>query len=380
MTCAAPPSYTHPLLLHHPQGSSAVAHVCQGMLRLLRSAMLEPALLRTRPSLLALAVLVAARRAVGAHPVLPGAIAQLMGVQGDAVGAAQLTAPLSLLEPLLVAADLHPPAHCAPATQVALASVVTDTSYHGYHVLSGGSGSQQLCGSGQSSPLCVGTPPGCCGTGSVNGRLLLDSMARQASLQRVGSELSTLSMHTASEAGSVAELSASLLPMPTTAAAMYSMSGCSPVQQAGCSSSLSGSPGLLHHHQQRHGDEPATLAATMAGLQLGAALAGPHPILGSGGQSLPAGYLHQPLPHNSTTTTISSGGAAGSWMIPPPTLLPSSSGTMFDGDAYRQAALLMQHQHAAHAGSRLAQMTNPFITPVHQHATMLNGPTHHLMR
>lgn len=291
--------------------------------RLLRSALLEPVLLASRPSVVAAAVLLSARTAVGCHPFFPACLEQLTGM--DAAHP-QLAAAVAAVEPLVASAAIQPPPRQLPIPPAHLAAVGSRPMSAG--LLFGQLGGHPP-GSGYSTPNHGSTPTAASAAAIaaaaaaqvpfIPNKSLLDTVVRQHTLQRANSDISSHSNHTGSE-GSAADLQALLA---SSAAAGGNIAG-SPV----------GNPHLAGPAVTA--SEPA-LAAAMAGLQLGMGMQGMGTVI----PQMPwmgAGMF----------------GAYGAPAMP---------------DPYQ--AVIQQQQH----GSRLQQMTTPSLMPMQQ-AMMLNNAAH----
>lgn len=294
-------------------------------MRLLQLALKEPVLLSSRPSVIAVAVLVAARQAVGCHPFLPACLEQLTGMRHGTTPSSELTAAMAAIEALVPAADLVPPNRSVPvmtANKPAAASLLF------------GQLAQYMAnpGSGYSTPTHAGTPT-TTATGHVplvGNKSLLDAVVRQHSLQRAGSDMSSLSNHSD---GSVADLQALLSSAAVAAAAAAAATG-------GGGGSLTGSPIASRLGSPAVPQPNPALTAAMAGLQLGMPMSGMAP-----------GFVPALTGYNPWI-------AAGAFGATPEML----------------QVVNLQHQQA----SRLAQMTNPYTMPMAQPAMMFNNAAHML--
>lgn len=301
------------------QDVPAATHFHSGIFRLLRSVLLDPNMLHWRPAVLAAAVLVAARQAVGCHPFLPSCLAQLTSMSQDTP---ELAAAVAAIEPLAATAGLVPPARASPVGQYGrplssgqLFSNGGTPSYNGSH-------------SGYSTPSHAGTPTAAAAAAmaaqmqfSMPQKSLLEAVVRQhGGLHRAGSDMSSLSAQTCSDAGSAADLQALL----TGSAFLPGAPGSGP---------LSHSPLL-----PGSASEPF-LAAAMAGLQLG--------MMQQGMGGLPA------VPQ---MPWLGGAGAGGY-------------------DAFRGGGFgPQQAQHQS--GSRLQQMTTPYVMPNPMQAYMQHSVGH----
>lgn len=302
------------LCLHvclHAQELPAAAHFNAGLFRLLRAVMVEPIALRWRPAVVATAVLVAARAAVGCHPFLPSCLEQLSSMSLES---GDLAAAVAAVEPLAAAAGLEPPARASP---VAMFGSRPLSSGHLFGQLTP---SYNGSCSGYSTPSHAGTPTAAAAAAmaaqmqfAMPQKSLLDAVARQhGALHRAGSDVSSLSAQTCSDVGSAADLQALL-----SASAFGGAAAGSPL---GHGQLLPGSP-----------SEPF-LAAAMAGLQLGMMQQASQPV------------AHMP------------------WL-----------GSTGGFDAYQAG---FQH-HQQQQGSRLQQMTSPYVMPnPMQQAMMMNNAAH----
>eukprot|EP00879_Flechtneria_rotunda_P015835 GHRR01016558.1.p1 GENE.GHRR01016558.1~~GHRR01016558.1.p1 ORF type:complete len:553 (+),score=244.72 GHRR01016558.1:98-1660(+) len=304
------------------QDTPAAMRLSQGIIRLLRSTVSAPLLLSARPSVVAAAVLLNARTAVGQHPFFPSCLEQLTGMAGTA-GCPELAAAAAAVAPLTPAASLDPLPQPVPSTAAHLAAATASGPLGlNSNPLLGHIGSNMSGGSSYSSPSHVNTPTARASAAPfVPNKSLLDAV-RQQTLQRAGSDMSSMSTRTCSNDGSNPDLQA-LLASASAAAAAGSMSG-SPVVNAGLGSTLAVS-------------EPS-LAAAMAGLQLNLAMQGS------------AGGVFPPVP----------GLAFNPWLAP--------GGYNAFPDFY-QAAVQQQ------GGSRLQQMTSPYVLPM-QNAMFLGSGSH----
>lgn len=318
------------------QDVPAAQHLCRGTVRLLKSALIHPTLLSSRPSVVAAAVLVSARRAVGCHPFFPACLEQLTGMRGETASCTELATAVAAVEPLIPAAGLEPPPRITPHMLVAANRPVSAGRLFS-HLAPGLNGA----GSGYSTPSHASTPTaaGVNNVPFIPNKTLLDAVVRQHSMQRAASDMSSVSTHSEGSAGDLQAL------LSSTAAAAAVASG-----------NLSGSPVPpgLGGSALLHPPEPG-LAAAMAGLQLGMNvnmnLPGMHGVPGLAG--IGPGFMPQMQGYNPWLAAMghgafNAGGAA---------------------DPYQLAAMQHQQQQA----SRLAQMTNPYTMPMTQHAMMLNN-------
>uniref|UniRef100_A0A383VDG4 PROP1-like PPR domain-containing protein n=1 Tax=Tetradesmus obliquus TaxID=3088 RepID=A0A383VDG4_TETOB len=324
------------------QESLVAQHLHGATTRLLRCALLEPVLLSSQPSVVAAAVLLCARSAVGCHPFLPCCIEQLTGM--DAAHP-QLAAAVAAVEPLTASAGLEPPPRSAPVTPVTLAPGPRPPSAGSHHLFAG-MGHMPHAGSGYSTPTnLAGTPTAAAGAapqmpqmagGLMAGhhKSLLDPVMRQhASLQRAGSDMSSLSNISPSD-GSAADLQALLASSAAAAAAASSMAG-------------SPSPHVRMGSPVVAASEPA-LAAAMAGLQLG---------MGVGLQGMAGPSCFPQMPFVSPWMP----GAAGAY------------GAQQMPDSYQM--LMQQQAQQQQQSSRLQQVTGPYVMPMQQ-AMLMNNAAH----
>lgn len=299
----------------------AATHFSKAMLRLLRAVLLDPLVLRWRPSVMAAATLAAARTAVGCHPFFPSCLEQLtdMTVETEEQ-TSELAAAIAAVEPLAAAAGLEPPARASPAAQFAAANRQLAAGLFGQL-----NPSFNGSGSGYSTPSHAGTPTAAAAAAAAMAaqvpfgmpqKSLLDAVVRQHNaLHRAGSDMSSLSAQTCSDAGSAADLQALLSASAVAGSMAGSPVGHNPLLMAPAS-------------------EPV-LAAAMAGLQLG--------MMQQGAAPMPQ------MPWF---------GAGGGF------------------DAYQNAFQAQQQQ-----GSRLQQMTSPYVMPTPmQQAMMLNNAAAQLLR
>lgn len=304
----------HSLALLCMQDMPASAHFHSSLFRLLRAVLVDPMILRWRPAVIAAAVLVAARKTVGCQPFMPSCLEQLTGMTADTP---DLAAAAAAVEPLAAAAGLEPPARASPVTQFGGRPLSAGQLFGNATPSHNGS-----C-SGYSTPSHAGTPTAAAAAAmaaqmqfGMPQKSLVDAVARQhGALHRASSDLSSLSANTCSDAGSAADLQTLLSASALAAAA--------------------GSP-LGHHSPLLPGSasEPF-LAAAMAGLQLG--------------------MMHQGSPP----------------VVPQMPWLGGAGGL----DAY-QGALHQQYQQQQQ-GSRLQQMTSPYVMPnAMQQAFMFNNAAH----
>lgn len=285
------------------QDVPAAAHFNRGLFSLLRTVLVDPMVLRWRPAVVAAAVLAAARTVVGAHPFFPTCLEQLTSMLLDT---GDLAAAVCAVEPFAAAAGLHPPARNSPVAGF------DGRALSSGHLFGQLTPSYNGSCSGYSTPSHAGTPTAAAAAMAAQMQFgmpqksLFDAVVRQQSaLQRAGSDVSTASAQTCSDAGSAADLQVLLA---ASAFAAGSPMANSPL--------LSGSA-----------SEPF-LAAAMANLQLG--------------------MMQQGMPH----------GQRMSW--------PGGF------DAYHAGFPAHQQQH----GSRLQQMTSPYVMPnAMQQAFMMNGAT-----
>jgi hypothetical protein len=299
------------------QDVPAAAHFSAGLLRLSRAVLMDPMILRWRPAVLAAAVLVAARQVVGCHPFLPTCLQQLTHMS---LATPELAAAVAAVEPLAAAAGLVPPARASPVCQFVGRPLPPP------HMLGHMAASFNGSGSGYSTPSHAGTPTAAAAAAMAaqlqfggGQKSLLDAVVRQhGRLPRASSDMSSLSAQTHSDAGSAADLQALLAASAFAgAAAAGSPLGHSPLLQGPASEPL--------------------LAAAMAGLQLG--------------------MMQQ---------------AGGVGAVPQMPWFAGSGGV----DAFQggfQAGQLQQQQ----PGSRLQQMTTPYVMPNHlQQAYMMGNAAH----
>lgn len=242
------------------QDVPAATHFNSGLFRLLGTVLVEPVILRWRPAVLAAAVLVAARRTVGCHPFLPACLEQLTGLT---VETPELAAAAAALEPFAVAAGLQPPARASPVGQFGPRPPSAGPLFGNMSPSYNGS-----C-SGYSSPSHAGTPTAAAAAVmaaqmqfGLPQKSLLDAVARQHGvLHRASSDMSSLSAQTCSDAGSAADLQALL-----SASAF-----------AGAAAAAAGSPLGPNPLLSGSASEPL-LAAALAGLQLGMMQHGSPPL------------------------------------------------------------------------------------------------------
>lgn len=299
------------------QDVPAAAHFNSALLRLLRSVLLDPMILRWRPTVVAAAVLVAARKVVGCFPFMPSCLEQLTGMSADSP---ELAAAAAAVEPLAAAARLEPPARASPVSQFGCRPLSAGPGFGNMTPSFNGS-----C-SGYSTPGSHASTPTAVAAAAMAAQMqfglpqksLLDAVARQhhGALHRASSDMSSLSCATASDAGSAADLQALLSASAFAGAA------------------AAGSP-LGHHSPLLPGSasEPL-LAAAMAGLQLGMMQHGSPPV------------------------------------VPQMPWLGGSGGGL---DAYHSGLQQQQQQ-----GSRLQQMTSPYVmpNPMQQAYMQFNGAAH----
>lgn len=328
------------------QDVPAAAHFSSGMFRLLRAVLIDPMVLSWRPAVVAAAVLVAARTTVGCYPFFPSCLEQLTGSTLDNPDVA---AAIAAIKPLAAAAGLEPPARCSP---------IGPPHFGGRPLSAGpglfgcqlGPGSFNGSCSGYSTPSHAGTPTAAAAAAAALAaaqqlqfagmpqKSLLDAVVRQhrGSQHRNSSDMSSVtSAQTCSDAGSAGDLQALL-----SASAAFAAGATS---SAGSLGGHSSSPLLT-------GAGPCSeplLAAAMAGLQLGALQQHHH-------QSAP-GSPHMPWL-----------GGAGSFDNP------------FQGGF--QPMQQQQGQQQGH-GSRLSQMTTPYVMPhAMQQASYLFNNAAHMQR
>jgi hypothetical protein len=346
----------------------AAAHFNNAMPSLLRAVLSDPLVLNWRPAVVAAATLVAARAAVGCHPFHPGCLQELthMGLAGarssssdgsssssneEGQQPSELAAAVAAVEPLAAAAGLRPPPRAAPIPH-----------FGGAHrPLPGGRlfGPQfgtptfgSMGGSGYSTPASLGdgTPTAAAAAamaaaqmqfgGAHHHKSLLDAVVRQHSAlhHRAGSDLSSLSVASGSDVGSAADLQALL-----SASALAGGMAGSPLGSGPRSGGFMGPAA----------SEPV-LAAAMAGLQLSM-------MQGAGGGS---GHGSPQMPWLGQGGGHASGGAGGG----------------FDPYHHQHGFVPPPPPHHQQNGSRLAQMTNPYVTPGHMQQAMMFNNAAQLLR